>query len=183
MRASDYRVETIPLAQAQELVKAYHYSGGGSNTATFRHGLVRNSDGKVLGCAWWIPPTKSAAMANHDGDWRKVLALSRLVVAPEVPRNGASFLMARSIRLIKQDGRWEKLLTYADSWQGHSGNVYRSAGWEFLGETKPERVYVRDGRMMGRKRGGKTLRHGEMLEQGFECLGSFSKARFGIELT
>lgn len=69
----------------------------------------------------------------------------------------------------------------ADEWQGHSGGIYKAlkdAGWVEDGFTKPERTYVKNGRMMSRKRGPKTLTQAEMLADGCICLGSFRRKRF-----
>lgn len=133
----------------------------------------------VAGAAWWIPPTRTAATATFpEGDWQRVLALSRFVLEPTVPKNGATFLLARSTRLIERSSEWDCLVTYADEWQGHTGTIYRAAGWEYVGLTKPERVYVRDGVMVARKAGPTTRTHAEMLALGAECVGSFSKHKF-----
>lgn len=184
LRASDWRVDTIDLRQAQELVGRLHYSGGGSNTATFRHGLFRYAAWPlyVSGAAWWIPPTRAAAEASTDGDWRRVLALTRFVLDEDVPKNGASFLLSRSVRLIRQSRDWDVLVTYADEWQGHLGTMYRAANWEYVGKTKPERVYTLNGRMIARKAGPTTRTHAEMLALGAECVGAFSKHKFRIAL-
>lgn len=175
-------VRTIPLRDVQDMVKRYHYAGGGSNTATFRHGLFY--DDALIGCAWWIPPTKSAAIANWSGDWRDVLTLSRLVCIPGSPRNSASYLLARSTKEICRDGRYKMLLTYADEWQGHTGQIYRAAGWRYMGKTRPEATFVNsEGVMMGRKRGPKTLTRAEMDALGFRMIGRFCRHRFGKAIT
>lgn len=181
LRRSEWIVDTLDLGQADELVRRLHYAQGGSNTATFRHGLYRREEWplRVVGVAWWIPPTKTAAHATFpEGDWQRVLALSRFVLDEEVPKNGASFLLARSTKLIERDGEWDCLVTYADEWQGHTGTIYRAAGWEYVGVTKPERVYVLDGRMVARKAGPFTRTHAEMLALGAECVGAFGKHKF-----
>lgn len=180
LRRSEWMVSTISLDQAVREVERLHYAGGASNTATFRHGLFRRHEWPftVLGAAIWIPPTRAAAEASTDGDWKRVLSLSRLVVDPEVPTNGASFLLARSARLVAESGNWDVLITYADEWQGHTGAIYRAAGWEYVGLTNPERTYVRDGRMVARKAGPNTRTHAEMLALGCEHVGSFRKHKF-----
>ena len=174
-------MDTLALGQAVDLVAGLHYAGGGANTATFRHGLYRVGEWPLLprGVAWWIPPTRNAAAATFpEGDWKRVLALSRFVLDPDVPKNGASFLLARSTKLIERAGDWDCLVTYADEWQGHTGTMYRAAGWEYVGLTKAERVYVLRGRMVARKAGPKTRTHGDMLELGAKCVGSFPKHKF-----
>lgn len=177
LRKADWRVETCSLAEAQALVAAHHYAGGGSNTATGRHGLYRVGETQPVGVAWWIPPTKSAALATYPERWTGVLALSRLVIAPGVPKNAATFLLSRSVKLIDR-AKWPCLVTYADEWRGHSGGIYRAAGWTYVGRTKPERTYTLNGRMIARKAGPKTRTHAEMLALGAVCVGSFAKHKF-----
>jgi hypothetical protein len=85
------------------MVIAEHYAAGASNTATALHGLFRRGDifdEQCQGVAWWIPPTKGAALNTYPENWRGVLCLSRLCVLPCVPSNAATFLMAGSRRLI-----------------------------------------------------------------------------------
>ncbi len=184
LRRKEWIVDVIGLGQGQELVLDLHYAKGSANTATFRHGLFRREDWPLIysGAALWIPPTRTAAEASYDGDWRRVLALSRFVLTPDVPKNGASYLLSRSVRLIRQSRSWDCLVTYADEWQGHLGTMYRAAGWEYVGLTKPERVYVKDGRMVARKAGPKTRTHAEMIALGAECVGSFGKHKFRLLL-
>jgi hypothetical protein len=159
------------------MVGRLHYSGGGSNTATYRHGLFRNGDVRCYGVAWWIPPTKTAANATYPENWRGVLALTRLAIEPEVPTNGASFLLGRSMKLIDRV-KWPCLVTYADEMQGHTGRIYKATNWEYLGKTAKEATWFLDGRMVARKAGPKTRTKGEMEAMGAEMVGRFSKHKF-----
>jgi hypothetical protein len=177
-------VETVPLGSCHRLVAAEHYSGGGANTATYRHGLMRRDDPlTVRGIAWWLPPTRSAAEASWDGPWQQVLALSRLAIEPDVPRNGASFLLAASVRQIKADGRFRCLVTYADEWQGHTGAIYRAANWEYVGLTAPEAVWIDGkGRMVARKAGPRTRTVAEMETLGYYMVGRYARHKFRLIL-
>jgi len=177
LRKNDWHVETVPLLKCQEMVKEYHYAKGGSNTATYRHGLFKNGSGDCMGIAWWIPPTKSAANATYPLNWRGVLALSRMVINPSVPKNACTFLLAKSMKLIDR-GKWPCLVTYADEWQGHTGTIYKACNWVYFGMTKPEAVYVKDGRMIARKAGPKTRTKAEMLAMGANLKGKFSKHKY-----
>ena len=173
----DWEVRTIPLSLAQELVKKYHYSKGCSNTAVYRHGLFYKGQSECLGTALWLPPTKAAAVATFPSNHNGVLSLSRLVLKPEVPKNGASFFMASSMRLIDRV-RWPCLVTYADEWQGHTGAIYKATNWTYVGLTKPTECYVKDGRMLARKAGPKTRTRKEMEALGAIMLGKFAKHKF-----
>ena len=183
LRKKDWVVRPIDLITARCLIEAYHYAGGATNTRVYTHGLFKKSDSfmdsNCLGVAWWLPPTKNAANATYpEGDWRKVLSLTRLVVHPDVPKNACSFMLAHSIKLIDQI-KWECLVTYADTWQGHEGTIYKATNWEYMGKTKPSPVFQNDkGKMMGRKRGKKNLTIIELSDLGFKEVGKFSKHKF-----
>ena len=177
LQRGDWMVCDAELSKATRMVSELHYAGGGSNTSTALHGLYRKADYKLMGVAWWIPPTRTAARAWWTNP-EEVLVLSRLVLDPEVPKNGATFLLSKSVKLI--DSRWKCLITYADTWRGHTGHIYRAAGWEYLGLTKPERTYTVDGRMVARKAGPITRTHSEMLAIGAQMVGAFSKHRFRL---
>ena len=179
LKASQWEVHPISLGTARSLVEDFHYAKGGSNTATYTHGLFRIGDfmdAMCVGCAWWIPPTKSAAMATYPENWEGVLSLSRMAIG-DAPKNAASFLLSRSMKLIDRH-RWPCLVTYADTWRGHTGAIYRATNWQYMGLTKPERTYTKDGRMISRKAGGRTYTHQEMINRGAKCEGSFAKHKF-----
>jgi len=184
---SEWIVKPISIQTARILIEKYHYAASATNTGVYTHGLFKiGSDffeNDCLGVAWWLPPTKNAAIATFDGDWRKVLSLTRLAIVPDVPKNACSFLLAHSIRLIDKT-KWHCLVTYADTWQNHSGIIYKANNWEYMGLTKPSPVFQNDkGKMMGRKRAGKNFTKKELIEQGFNELGKFPKHKFRKVLT
>lgn len=180
LRKSDWEVRPVDIAVARRIVEANHYAAGASNTATYLHGLFRAGeifDEQCEGVAWWIPPTRTAAEATYPENWQGVLALSRLVIRPGIPKNACTFLLARSRQLIDTK-RWPCLVTYADDWRGHTGAIYRADNWTYIGKTKPERTYCINGRMTARKAGGKTRTHAQMLALGADLVGTFSKHKF-----
>lgn len=180
---SEWEVRECHLDLAQSLVRRFHYSAGGSNTDVLTCGLWRRDawlDRDCAGASWWLPPTKTAGASVEPSNPQGVLALSRVVIVPDTPKNACSFLIRHSMRFIDRK-RWPVLVTYADEWRGHEGGIYKAladAGWTFDGYTKPERTYVKAGRMVSRKRGPKTLTHAEMLSDGCECVGAFRRKRF-----
>lgn len=182
LRKRDWTVAGCDQDIAERFIIDEHYAKGASNTATYLHGLYPARWHWYLECvgvAWWIPPTKSAAQAWAGDRWEGVLCLSRLAIAPHVPPNACSFLLAHSVRKIDRT-RWHTLVTYADEWRGHAGTIYKAAGWQFCGYTKPEATYTINGRMTARKAGGNTRTHADMLALGAEFVGRFRKSRWRL---
>lgn len=181
----EWLVAPVPIAEARRLVEQYHYAGGASNTGVFLHGLYhRSAPHTPMGVAWWLPPIHAAATWADPANFRGVLQLHRLAIAPEAPKNAASFVVGRSIRLIRQSaGYYTTLLTYADEWRGHRGTIYHASNWRYRNTTRPLPVWTdADGRAVSPKRGPKTLTVAEMRARGYELAGRFCKHRFTIAL-
>jgi len=182
LRKEDWEVRPAPLAEAQEMVRKYHYARGGSNTAVYVHGLYRKGDDALCGVAWWLPPTRVACESVDRGQWQRVLSLTRMVLVPGVPKNACSFLLARSVAAIRKDGRFVALVTYADESQGHTGGVYRAAGWDYVGRTGPyPRWLDGDGKQVAPK-ATKNRTKAEMEALGHRKVGAFHKHKYVLRL-
>lgn len=176
----DWEVRDVSMEVGRQIVERYHYAKGASNTRTYLHGLFKRGaffDDECVGVAWWLPPTRSAAEATYPENWNGVLALSRLVIVPGVPKNACTFLLSRSIKLIPED-RWPCLVTYADEWMGHVGTIYRACNWKYVGLTSPEDTYTINGVMTSRKAGPKTRTREEMYALGAVLEGKHAKHKY-----
>lgn len=181
-RKAEWEVRPAPLTEAQRLVREYHYAKGGSNTAVYVHGLYHRASGLLAGIAWWLPPTRVACESVNREEWKRVLSLTRLVIVPDVPTNGASYLISASVRLIKADGRFVSLVTYADESQGHTGAIYRAANWVYVGRTGPyPRWLTPDGRQVAPKATTNRTK-AEMLALGYHKEGSYHKHKYVLHL-
>ena len=183
LRKVDWEVRPAPLSDGQALVAQHHYARGGSNTCVYMHGLYPLGGGALMGVAWWLPPTKVAAQSVNRREWQRVLSLTRMVILPDVPQNAASFLLSRSVKLIAAEGRFRSLVTYADEYMGHTGGVYKSAGWEYVGRTGPYvKWHTSEGRQVAAK-ATRTRSKVEMLALGHTRVGSFHKHKYVKHLT
>lgn len=179
----DYEVHSIENKKdARGMIATYHYSKGSSKTEVYLHGLYRKTDAALVGVAQWLPPTGPAAKSVNLTQWKRVLSLSRLVVIPGTPKNAAGFLLARSIRKIKRDGRFVSLVTYACESQGHTGIVYQATNWIFVGQTgKTVRWVDTEGKQVATKSTVSRTKM-EMLALGYTETGRFRKAKYVLHL-
>ena len=183
LQKKDWCVRDISLRQCRDFICEYHYSKGCSNTRVYSHGLFKKGDDTLYGAAMWLPPTKVAAQSVNKQQWQKVLSLTRLACRPDAPKNAASFLMAASIKLIGNDGRFVSLVTYADVRMGHTGAIYKATNWEYVGEMKGSPAWIdpKTGRQVARKATISRTKQ-EMLDLGYECIGVFGKHKFIMHL-
>lgn len=182
LHACDYEVRPVPLREGRAFIIEHHYSKGCSNTAVYVHGLFRKGDATLLGVAQWLPPTRVAAESVNREQWKRVLSLTRLAVHPDVPTNGASFLMGQSIKMIKAEGKWMSLVTYADEFMGHNGQIYRATNWQYIGFMKGSpRWEDENGRQIARK-STISRNNAQMRALGYKMVGTFGKHKFVMHL-
>ena len=183
LKRHEWYVKTAPLKEGQAMVKQFHYARGGSNTCVYMHGLYRKSDDKLHGVAWWLPPTKVACVSVNKDNWKRVLSLTRLVMIPETPKNACSFLLGKSVKMIKQDNRFVSLVTYADDAENHTGQIYKASNWDYIGVTGPYPKWIdpRTGRQVAKK-ATKNRRKAEMLSLGYTKQGSYYKHKYVMHL-
>lgn len=174
---SEWVVRPIPHALAVDFISEHHYARGASKTGISPTGLYHREGDELLGALLWLPPVMGAAKSVAPRRPHSVVSLHRLAIAPQAPRNSASFLIGRAIRLL--DHRWELCLTYADTGRGHVGTVYQASGWEYHGETRPRPLWRDEaGRMVSPKRGAKNLTKDELLAEGAVLVGRYSKHKY-----
>lgn len=171
-RRADYVIGPCLPGPARDLVKAHHYSKSASHRAfavcARRSGESTAGPGELVAAALFLPPLPPAAKKHALLDPKRVTALHRLVVAPGEPQNVASMLIAGSLKQLRRDGRYDTVVTYADTAQGHTGAIYRATNAEYLGISKPETYWVdRDGRTVSRK-STRSRNYAEMRALGLE---------------
>lgn len=167
---------------AASLVRREHYAKSTSKLSVYAFALV-DPWLRLVGASMWLPPTKAAATALAGEHHAKVLSLSRFAVCDDLGRNAASWFLSRCIARIKHDGRFRHLLTFADTYRGHEGVIYKATNWKYLGVTKPTEVWLNaEGQMVTRKRGPVNLTTNEMRLAGNRLVGRYPKHRYGLAL-
>lgn len=114
-------------------VKRFHYSKslarGCSNT------YILEDNGKVYGVAMFGMPVGK----NSPGD----IECKRFVLMRKAPKNVASWFMAKCIKEIKKENKFNQIVSYADSEQGHSGIMYKASNYNYLGLQKKKGQEIR----------------------------------------
>ena len=173
----EWIIRQIPHRDAVAFITKHHYAKGAANTSVARYGLYHQEGSELLGAILYMPPPGQAAKATDPHHPERVLALSRLAIAPEAPKNAASHLISRSVGLLPE--KYETIATWADTARGHHGTIYQAANWRYRGMTTPQPMFRdHNGVMVSRKRGPKTYTINEMLELGHELVGRFARHKY-----
>lgn len=125
-----YDLQPIERSEAAALIRAHHGYGSIANTAVAVFGVVERS--RIVAAYVWMPAARAVATKVAPSAPGAALALSRMVAVPRAERRlrHVSSPLRRQMRVLLDRGRWPVLVTYSDESQGHTGHVYRCAGWQ-----------------------------------------------------
>lgn len=130
LRARDLRVEPIARADADRVVKRYHYSGRVVPNSQLHLGVFLA--GRCGGALQFGPSmVKRNSLTLVTGTaWNGFLELNRAAFADWMPRNSESRAISVALRLIRKNyPHVEWVLSYADATQCGDGAIYRAAGF------------------------------------------------------
>jgi hypothetical protein len=125
---SCYEIKEISYQLAMETVIANHYLHRKA-PCSHAYGLYR--EGLLLGVITYGVSASSTLLRGICGDSEKqnVYELTRLWVDDQVPKNGESFLIGNTIKLLNK----EIIVSYADSSHNHLGIVYQATNFIYTG--------------------------------------------------
>lgn len=110
-------------------IKKNHYSGSVSRGNKFVYILLVNN--KMRGVATFGTPVGNRVEEFYGG---QVLECKRFCLAPNAPKNAASFFMGHCLRDLKKRPNISKIISYADPEVGHEGIIYRASNFKYLGQ-------------------------------------------------
>jgi len=127
---------------------------------SFAYGLFIDNLLEGIVC-YGSPASQSLCKGVCGEKYRKdVLELNRLVLNSTAPKNSASMLVSRTLKMLPRDSI---IVSYADTMMGHLGIIYQATNFLYTGATKP-RTDIDSGE-------GKHSRH-------YEKGGDYSKRKF-----
>ena len=158
-----YYIEQISYQQAMDLVIANHYLHRKA-PCSIAFGLFHKDDPiTCVGVVVYGNPASPALVKGIAGEQhaKNVYELTRLWVDDSVPKNGESFLIGNTLRLLDK----EIIVSYADTSQDHYGVVYQATNWIYTGLSDRHVEWRLD---------GQSSKHSRHL---FDELGGVDKAK------
>ena len=137
-----YYIKPITYHQAIDIVIRHHYLHRKSS-CMYSFGLFEKNSDELKGVVIYGKPASNQLCVGICGseESKNVVELNRLFVFDDVPKNGESFLISNSMKLIDK----EIIVSYADTQYGHLGIVYQATNWIYTGATKPRTDIATDG--------------------------------------
>ena len=130
MALSSYHIKPIEYQEAMSMIVSNHYLHRKA-PCSYAFGLCDTGSNVVKGVVTYGKPASHSLCKGicGEGEASEVIELTRLWVSDDVPKNGESFLIGNTIKLVPQD----IIVSYAEQQQGHLGIVYQATNWIYTG--------------------------------------------------
>jgi len=125
-----YYIKEISHKEAINIVIKNHYLHRRC-PCSFSFGLFNKSTNKIVGCIIYGTPSSAPLRMGICGIDEKinVIELTRLWINDNVPKNGESFLIGNTLRLVNK----EIIVSFSEIEQGHLGIVYQATNFIYTG--------------------------------------------------
>lgn len=129
MIKENYHIEEIPYKLAMDMVIKNHYLHR-KCPCSKAFGLFENGGG-IKGVITYGVSCSSTLLKGICGEeeMHNVYELNRLWVADDVPKNGESFLISHTLKMLDK----EIIVSFADTSQNHIGYVYQATNFLYCG--------------------------------------------------
>lgn len=129
MIKENYHIEEIPYKLAMDMVIKNHYLHR-KCPCSKAFGLFQNGGG-IKGVITYGVSCSSTLLKGICGEeeMHNVYELNRLWVADDVPKNGESFLISHTLKMLDK----EIIVSFADTSQNHIGYVYQATNFLYCG--------------------------------------------------
>lgn len=140
MTLKHYRIAQIDYKTAMGVIVREHYLHRKA-PCSVAFGLFKENT--LLGVICYGTPSSAPLRSGIAGPQfaNNVIELTRLWVSDDVPKNGESFLIGRT---IKHSGK-EIIVSFAEINQGHIGTVYQATNWLYTGLSAKRTNWVVEG--------------------------------------
>lgn len=129
MSLKNWKIEEIDYKTAMELVIKNHYLHR-KCPCSHAYGLF-DTKGEIKGVVVYGVSCSSTLLKGICGETEShnVYELNRLWVSDDVPRNGESYLISKSLKRLDK----EIIVSFADTSQNHIGYVYQASNFLYCG--------------------------------------------------
>lgn len=136
----EIEVRLVPVREIRRAIVTGHYSGVMPDATQEAFAGYWNE--VVVAAVAYGPggnsKTFGAVVPGHDSS--NARELIRLWVHPDAPQNTASYVVAKSLKLLPQEV--SLVVSFADSGQGHAGYVYQALNFYYCGMSSEGVRYV-----------------------------------------
>ena len=141
-----YTVEPTNRKWIKAFIEQWHYSHSINGLRTRYCFRLLDEKPVLIGAALFGAPGMANVWKKYVTNEGDVVELHRLCCIDNTLKNTESFFVSRCLRWLKQNTDIKVVISYSDLEYGHEGAIYKAANFEFIGQTKDNKIIEYNGK-------------------------------------
>lgn len=164
-----FRVQACLLAEIKTFVETWHYSKN-INGVNANYCFSLHDGDQLIGAMIYGRLGMANAWKKYGRTSEEVIELRRLCCIDDTPKNTESYFIGASLRYLTKHTKIKTIVSYADTYHGHIGTIYKASNFRHVGMTGTTRVI----RLGDRQFHDKTIRTYYTNKNGIRTLKPFA---------
>ena len=139
-------ISIIDFKTAQPLIEQYEWLGVMPLPKSIRLMIGIYFQDVLGGCLVYVTPSNQCY--NKNGHIRNVVYLNRGACAYWTPKNTASYMIAKSYKILKERGI-KMIVAFCTPEAGEIGTIYQALNWVYCGQGGKDKMFWLDNRWVG----------------------------------
>ena len=123
-------VTPTTLQTVRDFIETWHYSGN-VNGLRVSNAFALLADNNIIGGMIYGSMGMANVWKKYVSSEDKIVELRRLCCIDKTPRNTESYFIGKTLRWMKKNTNYEVVISYADSYHGHCGTIYKASNFEY----------------------------------------------------
>jgi hypothetical protein len=141
----NWSVKRVERSDIKDFIETHHYSKSINGCiADYCYALFHHDEMK--GAMFYGRFAMMNQWMKYGDNKEDVIELRRLCCIDDTPKNTESFFIGASLRQLKKDWGGKTIVSYADNEYGHEGTIYKATNFDYIGQTKFDRVIIHEDR-------------------------------------
>ena len=141
----NWSVKRVERSDIKDFIETHHYSKSINGCiADYCYALFHEE--QMKGAMFYGRFAMMNQWMKYGDSKEDVIELRRLCCIDDTPKNTESFFIGASLRQLKKDWGGKTVVSYADNEYGHEGTIYKATNFDYIGQTKFDRVIIHEDR-------------------------------------
>jgi len=169
----DFVICHCQRSEISEFIERWHYSKNVNGLTIDYCFVLKDKNNVIIGAIIYGKIAMANVWKKYSKSEKDLIELKRLCCIDNTPKNTESFFIGGTIKWLKKNTSYKKIISYADTTYNHSGVVYRATNFKHVGMTASGRVISYKGRLyhdktIRTKYNGKIKPFAERIKQALE---------------
>ena len=144
-KVKNYKVSICRRRDISGFIGHWHYSKNVNGIASDYNFKLVDEENNLIGAMMYGKIAMADVWKKYAEKEDDLIELRRLCCIDNTPKNTESFFIGKTLKWLKQNTDFKKVISYADTTYNHEGTIYKASNFKHIGLTAKGKVIMYKG--------------------------------------